>query len=377
MHTLSSRGSIALAAVLLASGCLPDLDGWEVGRAGPDGSIAPPPPGTRCAPPVTCGGTCALPWLLASVEDLGPEASCGGQVWRWSLTGSDGDFCTCEPLDAGGRLPRLPFAIGFVPPQTVVVAAEDDRVVAIDGGSDRVLWEANSTLQPADVFAIDDNAGNPMVGVSVRNRGGDIRRIDFYDAARGGPAISRGVNGDLPLGLGISSVTQSPFDRRWLRALKPNSHAAFDVDPWMNVAYTEPPHTVSRDGFFLHTIHAMYDGTWHRTVWTGERSDLEERPSGVYRLAVVDDGGDNRVPLRDECDNGPDRLPYETTCEFLDATADPPLNTSSIAICRDAAGERRIVRVHFGTCWPVVQQEQVHADLRISGIAVGAQTFWD
>ena len=369
-----ARGALVLAALTLGSGCLPDLGGWTVARAGADGSIPPPPPGS-CAPPVTCG-ECALPWLLASVEDLGDE--CGGQVWRWSLTGRDGEFCACSPLDAEGTIPRLPFAVGFVPPETVVVAAENDRVMAINGNTDTRIWEHSYGLQPVDIFAIEDMTGRLMVGVAGRNRTGDINAIEFYDAAIGGDPIVRRPNGDLPIGLGITSVSMSPFDRRWFRALKSNGgYAAADVDPWTNVAYTDPPHTLSRDGFFLHSLHASFDGTFHRTVWTGERSDLDERPSGIYRFARSADMGDNRVPLRERCQEFPDGLDYDVTCEYLHAVADPQLNTSSIAVCQHGPGERRIVRVHsHGGCYTIVEQSAVYADARISRLGLAQTTFW-
>jgi len=357
---------------VLATGCLPDLGGWTVAPVGPDGAIVPPE--GSCAPPVTCG-ECALPWLLASVEDLGE--SCGGQVWRWSLTGPDDDFCACAPLDAGGVIPRLPFAVGFVPPETVVVAAENQQVVAINANTDTALWSEPYSWQPVDVFAIEDMSGRLMVGVAGSNRGGDVQSVAFYDAAVGGAPIERAANGDLPIGLGIAGITQSPLDRRWFRALKSNDWAAADVNPWTNERFSTPTHTEGRDGFFLHTIHASYDGRFHRTVWTGERSDLPDRPSGVYRLALGDDTGDNRVPLSERCREFPDGLGYDVTCEYLHAVADPSLNTSSIAVCSHGSGERRLVRVQsFGDCYTIVEQSEVYERARISGLAIAQTSFW-
>lgn len=366
-----------LALASLMAGCPPDLDGWTVSGTvpGTDGSV-PPPPGARCAPEVTCG-SCPLPWLLASVEDLGGE--CGGQVWRWSLAGRDDEYCACTPLDAGGRMPQYPFAVGFVPPQTVVVAAESDRVVAIDALTDSVQWERSYEWQPADVFAIEDDAGRSMVGVAGRMRGGSaIRAITFYDAAGAGDPIERFVNGDLPLGLSVSSVSQSSFDRRWFRALdEMGSYAAADVNPWTNERYMDPYHTTGRDGFYLHTIHSSYDGTWHRTVWTGERSDLDPRTYGVYRIARSDDVGDNRVPLSERCEENLDGSDYDVDCVYLHAVADPRLNTSSIAICQHSGSERRIVRLHLtGGCVTMAEQSAIHAGLRISKLGLAQTTFW-
>lgn len=356
-----------ILVALLCGGCVPDLGGYAIAPGpGPDGSM--PPPG-RCAPTATCTGGCPLPWLLASVEDLGD--GCGGQVWRWSLTGTDGDFCVCGALDAGGAIPRLPFSVGFAPPATVVVAAESDRVMAIDGRTDTVIWEASYEPQPVDIFAIEDLSGRLMVGVAGRPRGGDIRNVDFYDAALGGEPIRRTTNGDLPLGLGVAGITQSPFGRTWMRALRSDGmYAAADVDPWSNTRFDMPLHTMGRDGFFLHTIHASFDGAFHRTVWTGERSDLADRPTGIYRLALSADMGDNRVPLSDNCDEAPD-------CEWIHAVADPALNTSSIGLCQYAPGERRILRVRsIGACTPIVDQAEIYVDARISRLALAQDTFW-
>ena len=363
---------------LVASGCVPDLSPWRIegtGRA--DGSA---PPAGQCDPPVTCPGACALPWLLASVEDL--DGECGGRVWRWSLTGEDSDFCACSALDAGGQLPDLPFAVGVAPPSTVVIAAESASIVAIDGRNDTVLWESpNYPWQPADVFAIEDLTGRAMIAVAGRMRGGrDIRQIDFFDAAIGGEPISRQTNaseGGLPLGLGVSSVTQSPFDRRWLRAVKSGTYAAADVDPWNDVRFEDPLHTVDRESFYLDSIHASYDGVFHRTVWTGERTDLPDRPSGVYRIARSDDPGDNRVPLSESCDRFLDGRDYDVTCEYLHAVADPVLNTGSIALCQHASGERRIVRLGLiGDCVTVVEQSDVYEGGRISRLALAQDSFW-
>ncbi|MBX3271833.1 MAG: hypothetical protein KF729_16315 [Sandaracinaceae bacterium] len=373
-----------MAALALAlGGCPPDLSGWRVEGEAPahDGSTPPPPrdgslpPSVPCAPEVTCA-SCPMPWLLASVEDLGGR--CGGQVWRWSIQGQDDVFCACEPLTAGGRMPRLPFSVGFVPPDTVVVAAEDDRVVAIDAARDAVRWERPYTWQPVDVFAIEDPTGQPMAGVAGRTRGGSIRAITFFDLAGAGAPIERTVNGDLPLGLNVASVTQSPFSRRWFRALDSmGSYAAADVDPWTNERFMDPPHTAGREGFYLRTLHASFDGTFHRTVWTGERSDLDPRVREVYRLARADDAGDQRVPLGERCTESADRRDYDVLCEYLHAVADPALNTSSFALCGHSGAERRIVRLSLtGICRTIVEQAAVQEGLRISRLGLAQPTFW-
>ncbi len=364
--------ALTLFALVVASGCIPDLSGWTIGRTGPDGAIVPPE--GACAPPVTCGD-CPLPWLLASVEDLGD--GCGGQVWRWSLAGPDEGFCACTPLTASGAMPRLPFSVGFVPPQTVVIAAQSQSVLAIDGTTDTVLWSEPYPGRPVDIFAIEDLSGRPMVGVAGSDRGGDIRSVAFYDAAVGGAPIERSLNGDLPVGLGIAGITQSPLDRRWFRSLKSNGWAASDVNPWTSERFGMPNHTEGRDGFFLHTIHASYDGAMHRTLWTGERSDLPDRPSGVFQLARAEDTGGNRVPTRDSCQTYPDGLAYDVTCDYLHAVADPLSFSSSFAICEHGT-QRRIVRLQSaGDCYTIVEQSEVYPNARISRLAIAQASLWE
>lgn len=316
-----------------------------------------------------------MPWLLASVEDLGD--SCGGQVWRWSLTGTEGDFCACSALTGRGTIPRLPFSVGFVPPATVVVAAQS-RVVAIDAGDDRVVWEASYDLQPVDIFALEDTSARPMIAVAGATRfGGEIREVRLYDAAAGGSPIVRTLNTmDLPLGLSVAGMSQSPFNRQWFRVLRSDMYPAADIDPWANIRQS-PFHTVPRDGFWLKTLHSSYDGTWHRTVWTGERTDVPESPSQVFTLAISDDTGSNTVPLGDTCDTGPDGSAYGVTCEYLHAVADPRLNTAAIALCQYGPSQRRIVRMSgIQRCWDVVEQTDGFADARISRIGLAQTTFW-
>ena len=368
--------ALAAGALVICSACIPDLGGWAVSETGSDGavprrdgSITPPP---SCAPEVTCA-ECPMPWLLASVEDL--DGRCGGQIWRWALTGQDDSWCACEPIGAG-QLPSQPVAVGFVPPDTVVAGSEG-TVLAIRASDDAALWSEPSDRWPIDIFPIENPAGDQLVGVATANNpGSDVSTVLFYDAARGGTPTSRRANGDLPIGLGVPSMSMSPFNRTWFRALKSSDWAAADVDPWANVRFSSPLHTVGRSGFFLHTIHASYDGAAHRTVFTGERTDLAERPSRVYQITRIEDPGDNRVPLGSSCTSFPDGGDYDVVCDYVHAVADPQEASSTFAICGHGS-ERRIVRLSsFGGCHTIVEQSEVYSGARISRLSLAQTSFW-
>ena len=298
---------------LLLIGCLPGLDRYSVGddggvrrdtgrrdAAGVDGG---PPPG--CGPAPTCASGCPQPWLLAAVEDLPGGDSCGGMVMRWSLTDRE-NACVCTPLVGDAMFPEQPLGLGFVPPSTVVVASEGGTAIAIDGQSDSELWRSPVVGQPRDVFALEDPGGTMLAAVAMGDRGvEEIRRVHLINASTGIEQAVRRTNGDLPVGLGVYSMTYSPVDRTWLRALKVNGgYAAADVDPWNDMVIDDPPHTTDRESFFLETISAFYYDETYRTTWTGRRTDGVEVPSAVFDYRSSTLRVDNRVPLGERCNRG-------------------------------------------------------------------------
>ena len=158
---------IASVSLLVLAGCLPDTssfrsgplvdaaprDGAMVDAAPTDGALADggtdfgPPEPDDCLPEPTCASGCPMPWLLAAIEDLPGGRACGGRVLRLSVAETDAP-CICTGYDGGGLVPELAFAVGFVPPKTIVTASEGGRIVAIDADTDRALWEEPVAYQP-------------------------------------------------------------------------------------------------------------------------------------------------------------------------------------------------------------------------------------
>lgn len=345
----------------------------------PDGARVDAGSGDGCDPAPTCPSGCPLPWLLASVEDLQPGDACGGRVVRWSL--GDETECLCPSLGAG--VLALPFAVGFVPPRSVVAVDQDGTVTAIDGDTDRVQWMAPSTGTDrlvADVFPLADPAGVVHAAVATTRRG--IESVDelvVYDAA-GDVRMRWGPGGTaLPGGSGLASITVSSHADRRVRALKPNGgFAAAEIDPWTGTLISTPYHTLSREGFFLGTISALYANGTHRTVWTGRRTDLSPQISEVYTLRSTTPTEDNRVPLGDECTEGPDGLAYDAVCDFVHAVPDPLDDFHTFAICEIAPGERRVVRLyHFGgRCRDLAQDTRLFPRARFSKLAIALPRYW-
>lgn len=349
------------------------LDGGG-GDSGPRADGGPPGP---CDIGVTCA-SCPLPWLLASVEDLPGGQECGGQVLRWSLSGRE-EICACAPLLAEGTMPRLPFAVGFSPPNRVVVASEDDRVVAIDGTTDRVLWDEPFGGQPVDIFPIEDLGGTAKVAVASRTRGiSEIRNVYFFDAATGGTPLVEQTNGDLPVGLGVLSMTASPLNPTHFRALKTGSYAAADVDPWNDVLFASPPHTADRAGFFLKTLSSFYYDGKYRVAWSGTRTDLDPDLHQVFNYRSTVPRTDNRVPLGEDCEKGEDLLDYDVTCEFLHVVPHPFWDTDQLALCA-YGGARRVVRIRTidQVCVDILDQSELFDSARVSKLAIALESYWD
>lgn len=387
--------------MVLLAGCLPDTSGFRAGSdvdaasadGGPladgaahdaalsDGAVVDggvdlgPPEPDDCLPEPTCAGGCPMPWLLAAVEDLPGGRSCGGRILRLSVAETDA-ACVCTGYDGGGLVPDQPFAVGFVPPRTIVTASEDGSILAIDADTDRVIWEAPSADQPGDLFVIHDTAGVPLVGHATRPRGsGDLRQVRFYDAATGGEPIVRTLNGDLPLGLGVLSMTQSSIDPQTFRAVDPNDYAAVDVNPWTDTLI-EPAYTAARGGHFVQDGYAAFVGRRHRTVWTGTRSDLAGVPSRVWQVSEASGAADQRLGPGNHCDAFDDGLPYDVTCDYLHAVPDPTVFNQMLVLC-DHAGGRRITRMRaVDRCLDLIEQDALFDSARIARLALALPTYW-
>lgn len=387
---------------LALAGCLPDTGDLRVGGdgggepsdGGPrDGQVLPdarladgapgdlgldsgPPQDDPCLPEPTCDDGCPMPWLLAAIEDLPGGMACGGRVARLSVAETDAP-CICSGYDGGGALPDQPQVVGFVPPSTLVTASTNGEIVAMDAATDQVRWSVELTGHPADVFALSDPDGDPVVGVAVRQPGlTHVGEVYLIDAAAGGtPTILR-TNGDLPLGLNVVSMTQSTVDPLRLRALDRNDEAALDVSPWTGEA-SDPPYVAGRDGRLLATVYAAYVDGFHRTVWTGARTDLAGAPSRVWDLARADGAGDQRLPTEAFCDLTDDAADYDVECEYLHAVPDPTVFNQQLVLCQHPAG-RRITRLRVvSRCLDVLEQDQLYDSARIAHLALALSSYWE
>ncbi len=387
------RVRVALSLLVLA-GCLPDTSSFRMGvtdgavedggpitdAAAVDGPAADAgtdfgtPEPDDCLPEPTCAAGCPMPWLLAAIEDLPGGRSCGGRILRLSV--AESDACLCHGYDAGGTLPDLPFAVGFVPPKTIVTASEDGSILAIDADTDRRIWEEPSSDQPGDLFVVNGTDGKPLVAHATRPRGSSaIREVRFYDAATGGDPIVRMTSGDLPVGLGVLSMTHSTFDPQTFRVVDPNNYAAADVNPWTDTRI-EPAYTASRSGHFVQDIYAAYVDGRHRTVWTGTRSDLPDSPPRVWQVNDATGATDLRLGLGNFCDQLDDGADYDESCSYLHAVPDPTVFNQSIVLC-DFVGGRRITRLRAtDRCLDLFDQSELFDSARIARLALALPTYW-
>jgi len=388
--------------LLVLAGCLPETSDFRVGDDGDgDGSVrdgavsdaaptdaapidgAPvdggvdfgPPAPDDCLPEPTCTDGCPMPWLLAAVEDLPGGRSCGGRILRLSVAETDA-ACICPGYDGGGAVPGQPFAVGFVPPKTIITASEDGSVLAIDADTDRVIWEEPVVDQPGDIFTLQDTDGTPLVALASRRRGDfALREVRFYDAATGGDPIVRSVSGDLPLGLGVPSMTQSTIDPQTFRAVDPNNFAAVDVNPWTDTRI-EPAYTASRTGHYVQDGYAAYVDGRHRTLWTGTRSDVPDSPSRVWDVSVADGAPDQRLGLGSHCAQYDDGADYDVECDYLHAVPDPTVYNQKLVLC-DYVDGRRITRMRMADrCLDILEQEDIFDSARIARLALALPTYW-
>ncbi len=395
-------------ALLLLAACLPDTEGFgdelpadgavtsedlgaerdaaRVDAALVDGAVtdggardAGPEPVDPCLPEPTCASGCEMPWLLAAVEDLPGAPNCGGRIARWSLA-TDDEPCLCTGYDAAGQLSTNPLAVGFVPPSTIVAVGNGGDVVAIDAATDRPLWTVPFEGLPSDVFALEDLEGNPTVGIGVLSGTDMVNTVWLIDAraeADHTPIVRR-VGDDLGLGLSVVSITQSSTDRRRLRALDQADEAALDLNPWTG-AYGDPPYVLGRDGRFLSTVQSSFVGGFHRTVWSGIRTDQADRPSYVWSLyrGPADATGGHAFPVGARCLTTDEGADYGMPCTFLDAVPDPHTFNGVIALC-ERAGSRRITRVRVtDQCLDYAEQSDLFGTARIARIALAVPTHWN
>jgi hypothetical protein len=229
-----------------------------------------------------------------------------------------------------------PFAVAWVDEHAVAIASTDG-VQMIDPADDSRTWTTTHTnLWPNDAFRIETPEGRRLaVAYSAHGISDDIRNVHVYED-RGAIAQDFSLNaGDLPLGLGVYSMTQSPVHHDFFLAMKPIDYSAAEVDPWANVSYAAEPFVQTREETALETIFALEADLQNRVAWVG--SDGE----GSHVYYVLDSTGGPRLGLSSplDCEG--------RACTFIHAVPDPSLNTRLIAMCEEDGdyATRRIVRI--------------------------------
>lgn len=300
--------------------CPPDLDRFRIeGEAGGEGE----------GEPADCTGL----HLLVAVEDVS-NTGASGRVLRFALR-EELPLPRCPDLTAGGEMVPQPLAVAWIDPHRVAVASTE-AVQLVDPEDDSLTWTAaHSNLWPNDAFRLETPRGRrPAVAFSNFGMSSDIREVRVYDDAGGIAWDWLGNGGELPIGLGVTSMTQSPVHTDRMLALKPSDYAAAEIDPWSGTAALDPPYVTTHEGLVLDSIYALEAGGQNRLVWTGREQDV----SHVYYERDTGGQGGFDISLPVDCEG--------RACTFVHAVPDPTLRTRLIGLCEEDQdfATRRIVR---------------------------------
>ena len=384
--------SVLICGLCVALGCLSDLDRYSVqdrvasrdasfedssstrndsavwdsssasDSSASDSSVARP-----CEVETTCGASCPLPWLLAAVQDVPGGRTCGNQVLRWSIQNETS--CACSSFSSRDAFPELMLSVGFVPPQTIVVGG-DGEIVGIDTETGAPRWTKSIVGQAREIFPLSNSDSDVYAAVAISRRPPYLQSLRMFDTQTGSGRYTSDFTSDTSVfGSTIESVTQSSFDPKYFRALFFNGFAAADIDPWGRVRFSTPPHTPAVDGFFFHTISSLfYDGVY-RTVWTGERTDLEPHQSRVFSLNSRAIQNNNRVPDGERCLLNGEGEADLRACQFDHAVPHPRYSNRSFALCR-IEGNKRIVELDHTTEMCVTVTESPFESAHINRLAI-------
>lgn len=362
------RVMLAALAAALTTGCPPSFEGLSVvGDA--DGAVprvdafVPRVDGGRAV-----GGPCGFPQLLVTVENLSSTTPAPGSVLRFELDPYPATTAhRCGDLTGGGRMVQQPWTAVRAPDGRVIVAG-DDAVQAVDPDTDAlttIVAAGDVPNRPTDAFVLraPDGSTRVVIAFTAISSSGDIRNVWTLS---GSSIVDRWMlnDGVFPLGLSVSSMTQSPVHPERLLAVRSDMYAAAEVDPWAGTRFDMPPFVAPRDGVVLRTISALDDGGGNnRIAWTGAQDGRDAAYGITDRLGA----GDLRVPLPDRCD--------ETMCDsLLHAVADPTEAHRVIALCETNGPPRVRKVVRFSTtgrpCEVLIDDASVGRDRRFSRLAM-------
>jgi hypothetical protein len=218
-----------------------------------------------------------------------------------------------------------------------VAVATTDAVQVLDPADDSLSWSAaHAGLWPNDAFRLETPEGVRRLAVAYSAHGSssDIRSVRLYDDEGGVVRDLQGNGGELPIGLGVTSMTQSPLHHDRMLAMKDSTYSAAEVDPWAQVAYVEPPYVTLREGAVLESVFGLEADAQNRVAWVGH----DERGSHVHYVLDPDGASGRGLSMPLDCEG--------RACTFVHAVPDPSLNTRLIALCEEDGDyrARRVVR---------------------------------
>ena len=357
-----------LAWVVLAAGCGPDLDRYRIvtgdgggasrdGGSTPDASQRDGASGADGGTDAGHAGPCEPPLVAVAVENLGTGGG-AGTVLRAALRGTS-PWETCPALTGRGTLDAQPFALTVIDASTVMIATRDN-LIALDGDRDEQLWRVSlEGMRAMDANPIrDPGRGDTLAAIALGTPGIDeIRSVVTYP--RGGTRRQRWTlnTGDLPLGLGVRSMAQSPRDPTKLVFLKPGDYAALEVDPYARTR-EEMPWVAERAELSLRRLFGVGTGREYRLAWTGSRGGEE----GVYYM--------NQSGAAAPAIAGPVRC-RDRACTFVQIAPDPSRPTGFVAICEEEA-RRELVRFSSvnGSCETIASEVDLPYRARFSALSV-------
>jgi len=336
-----AAGVVVWVAVV-AAGCLPDFDDFEVGEESGDGDADGD--GDTDADTDVDGdadadsGPCPLPYLLVAVEGFDGEP---GRVLRLHLTENATE--PCAPIVGTDRVPANPLTVTWLPegrPEGLVAVAGSDLTAAMDAETGAVVWSrpTDESFQrtPVDLFPIESPEGVPLLMSAMKNAGSsnDVRLLLTRDLGDGHVVDTiDGADGGGPVAMGNLSVTPSPFEPQEILSFREPSpsYAASEVNPW-TAERREPPWVAWLSGTWFQTIYALYDGELYRVAWVSGMAAGNE----IYYLYQPSYSPGDHASGPTHCSN--------MECTFVHAVPDPTMNTALAAICEVAPQDRVVVR---------------------------------
>ncbi|MBI4701849.1 MAG: hypothetical protein HY744_11975 [Deltaproteobacteria bacterium] len=307
-----------------------------------------------------CDENCLPPRLLVAAEAINAPGQYG-ELLRFSLHGGGTEECqsfSTAPVEQ-------PFAVGWIPPDLVAVAAWN-RVLAYDSewGEQRLdrAYGVSGSF-PADVFPLQDpTASRPAVAVAwAAAPDSEIREMVAFDAVSGKEALTWPLNsGDLPIGLGWAGATACPGKPSHLLLVNKDKGIAL-----REAAPFEGKKQVGEDlesPLSLRTLYALGGTDGRRAAWVGAE------PESTGAVHYLTEGG--QVSGAAWCTSP------VAGCVLKHAVPDPTNTQRTIALCEEpGTTERHVVRLDAGAgggkqCKHLVNGADYGPERRLARLAV-------